>query len=182
MQPHALTSPCSFEPVVSQKRTRPSSPPRPPVHSMQPPSVSPPPPDRRQVRAESPSPPPSDLHWRNVAHELFKSLPTAFSEHRSVMQNLAAGEALAQQAAQYLARAKESAVASSDVLRFAVHIKETCAQLQLKLDNVAGDCIHPLTVSHLFLTLHCSSGRASTHLSRARAECMRENGSGMRAI
>jgi len=177
MQPHALTPPCSFEPVVSQKRTRPSSPPR-----MQPPSVSPPPPDRRQVRAESPSPPPSDLHWRNVARELFKSLPTAFSEQRSVMQNLAAGEALAQRAAQYLARAKVWAVASSAVLQFALHISETCAQLQLKLDAVAGDCIQPLAVSHLFLTLCCSSGRASTHLSQARADGMRENGSGMQAI
>jgi len=169
MQPCERTSNCS------QTRVRPSSPPRLPVHSVQL--------NRAPTsHAESPSLPPSDLHWRSVAHELFKSLPTAFSEHRSVMQNLAAGEAIAQQAAQYLARAKEWAVASSGVLQFALHISETCAQLQLKLDAVAGDCIQPLAVSHLFLTLCCSSGRASTHLSQARADGMRENGSGMQAI
>lgn len=99
MQPCERTSNCS------QKRVRPSSPPRLPVHSVQL--------NRAPTsHAESPSLPPSDLHWRSVAHELFKSLPTAFSEHPSVMQNNAKGEA-----AEYLARAKESAVASSTSFR-----------------------------------------------------------------
>jgi hypothetical protein len=127
------------------------------------PSVSPPPPDRKKVHFESPSPPPSDDYWRRSAHELFKCVPSAFSPHRSVMQNLASGEALAEQAAQHLARAKESAVASLGLVQFAHHISETCAQLQLKLDAIPGYYITHHSI--LLFTHGCSARRASTCLS-----------------
>ena len=156
MQPCERTSNCS------QKRVRPSSPPRLPVHSVQL--------NRAPTsHAESPSLPPSDLHWRSVAHELFKSLPTAFSEHPSVMQNIAKGEALAPASRGVFSARQRVSSCIIDVLQFAVYISETCAQLQLKLDAVTGDCIQPLAISHLTLTLRCSSGRASTQLSQARA-------------
>jgi hypothetical protein len=74
---------------------------------------------------------------------LFKHISTtAFPEHLSVMQKLAAAEQCHGHAAQLLAEAQLLRAESPSNSRVVQHISELCTHLQLKMDSFAGHVSH----------------------------------------